>query len=245
MYAGPATLRLIYAVDFATLATSGGKFTNGAQTLDGKPWNVENTANADTFQITNGSGLIIDPNATNSVIDVSTRTAPLISIKYGNISPTLITLPRPQIFVQASYTHSNLAANFEQARLLHERYGGGGVLQQSAWIDRAYVNGATFESGTLKNNALVLIADTSSTTDDVLGYYVQSGGTTVGLYTGVTSGGALPAPTAMTRRALVSLNAPSNASGVDDFALTLTAMPVNTDNNLTVTWKKLAVYAAY
>ncbi len=245
-YQGPSIFVPMYAVDFSALATSGAKFSNGSNVIDGKTWTVENTANADTFQITNGSGLVIDPTATPSDITISTRTAPLISIKFGSLSSSLIALPpAPKIFVQVSFTHANLNADLEQGRLMYERFGGAGTSQITGWVSRAFATSARFQMCTLLNNALVVVADTANVNDDVMAYYVQAGGQQLGLFTGVTSGGALPDPSAMTRRGAVTMSAPLTLSGADDFALTLTALPVNTSNSFSFTFKKLAVFAVY
>ncbi len=247
MYRGPsASMNLVYAVDFSALATSGAKFSNGSNVIDGKTWTVENTANANTFQITNGTGLVIDPSATSTDIGAgSVRTAPLISIKYGSIHSSLVAIPTPNILVLCSFTHANLNANFEQGRLIHERFGGGGTSQITGWIGRVFSTSAKFEIVTLKNNAAVFLADTSATTDDVMGLYVQGGGMQLSCYTGVTSGGDLPAITALTRRGALNLIPPVVASAADEFAITLAAMPVNTNDSFSFTFKKLAVYAAY
>ncbi len=251
MFRGSSALSLIYAVDFSTLtSTVGGKFAAAPQTIDGKEWNAENFGNADTFQVTNGSGLIIDPSVAASNLAVSTRTAPIVSIKFGSISSRLIKVPTPQIFVIASFTHSNLDADTEQGRLMYERYLGGSgtptnAVQQTAWIGRTFATSAKFECGTIRNNVVSSFTDTSSTTDDVMAYYTRNAGTVIDLFTGVTSGGALPAFGALTQRGTVTLNGPSAISGADDFALSLTAFPVNTNNAFSWTWKKLAVYAAF
>ncbi len=243
MFRGPANLTPIYSVDFAALATTA-KFTDGpgATVIDGKSWNVENAASADTFQITNGTGLVIDPSAANTGM-WATRNAPIISIKYGNISSVLGSVWSPEIVVVVSFTHSLLDANFEQVRLQHERYLGGGTAQESAYIARIFSSGAKWEIGVIRSNVVTNFVDTNTTNDDVMAYYVQAGGQIVNIYTGVTTAGALPAVTGLTRRAVFQQPTPTNVSSADDFAICLTAFPVNTNNAFNAAFKKLAVYA--
>lgn len=63
---------------------------NGNFAIDGKTWTVANFANAGTFQITNGQGLVIQCNATNSDWNPpTTDTLPKVSLPLSALMPVM------------------------------------------------------------------------------------------------------------------------------------------------------------
>lgn len=110
-----------YEVDYTALDNSAA--ANGAWSLDGKACYVSNAANATTFAIVNGTGLVITTNTTNVNDSGNTLTAPLvgcaIDTNYGGGYGLAALAPASNayemmIWVRA-YPAATFAANNERA----------------------------------------------------------------------------------------------------------------------------------
>lgn len=72
-------------IDFRELANN--VFADGNETIDGVVWVAANTANSNTWEIQNGTGLRFNAAAVNSTYDNAVRTAPNLSVPLLTLIP--------------------------------------------------------------------------------------------------------------------------------------------------------------
>jgi hypothetical protein len=128
-----------YDQDWTTFATvaagANGNFLPG----DGKTWTVANFANAGTFGVTNGTGLVIRCNNVNSDWTApSTDTAPKLYIPLSSLVANFDIQWAVRITAQIAVV---AASNFEQALVV---YGGSQGLDQSFYVTRGVRSGTPF-----------------------------------------------------------------------------------------------------
>ncbi len=73
-----------YEVDFTALPDSGGDFSDGTISLDGRSWTAANSSNANTFDLVAGTGLRIAP-VQSTVFDNTTQTAPYVEVPFKTL----------------------------------------------------------------------------------------------------------------------------------------------------------------
>lgn len=242
--------RTVCDIDFTGLTTqnlkSGG---NGAKTIAGLAWNLENSANATSIDITNGTGLVIVSNANNSLISGSTRTAPLLSATFGvlfnHLNPRTYSVPAHAVRIMSRVLLTNADATFENGVMLVED---SASPQNLAFgIGKGFNgpgNSITFFA-TEANAQTSIVQQTTSFTDDVLGLLFQGSDMAEG-WTGVydSAAGRLPYELTTSRDSYVSsLSAPSlRLKGSP--RLVLASETANTSGSLTVTFTHLRVDVA-
>jgi hypothetical protein len=155
----------IYDADWTTLGTSVAA-GNGNFSIDGRNWTVANFANSATFQLTNGTGLIIKCNANNTDWTSPTDTLPKVSISLSTLLPGITLDPSwgVRIFAQIAVTATT---NFEGAVF---SYGiASGFNQNFYFIKgvRSAVNTIQYGSNAAGSN-VTNINDTTNFSDDAL-----------------------------------------------------------------------------
>lgn len=139
----PSGWATAYDIDFSTLATDGTTvMANGVNVIDAKNWNVQNSENSDEFRVVNLSGLVIDPNATNSTMTNGTRSGPNVSIKLRDVLKALLVGEDPEIRVTAFFTSTGLDTNTETLLFGIERFQS---TKQGFWAAKVF-------NGTLQYN---------------------------------------------------------------------------------------------
>jgi hypothetical protein len=111
-----------YSVDYTAQPTL--TIVNGANVIDGRGYWALNQANTTTFQVTNGTGLVIQTNATSSNDSGNTITAPLLGVaidtQYSGGAYGLFNIPPSssayelRIWVMATITQA-FTANYDRA----------------------------------------------------------------------------------------------------------------------------------
>lgn len=238
-----------YSVDFTALATGGSAvMSNGANTIDGKTWYVENSANADEFRVVNGSGLVIDPNATASDFFNNTRTAPLISAKLIDLNASLIWQRCVAYRAQVLWTsNGTLDANFETFSFGIEcPFQPSSGQQWTDLIARGFDSGngnACWWFGTTRAGSTTRgTPNTARTTDDISCVLHRGMGLTE-FYTATSSGGDFPTDDNYYLRALSQpsgnalITIPA-VTAINTQSLVIAAYPNNTSNALRIAIKK-------
>lgn len=245
---GPsAGWELVYEVDFTALSTTTAS-GNGAFSIDGITWTVENYANADYIRVLNGTGLQIDPNATASDYWVSVRSAPLLSVPlsalvtdYDWMSDSI------RVFSQVGATNAD--QNYELSAFGIVKLPYPGFTSQVAYqLMYGYAGAAIVrEARLLRGNN---VATTSySASDDAGMIQLAPGGVDAAFLSGTMSGSTFPTATAMALRGVASLGpssgglqgAPLVFASNDEPRVEWAAYPVNVSNAYSAHLKRLRI----
>ncbi|MDX1555209.1 MAG: hypothetical protein R3212_04215 [Xanthomonadales bacterium] len=241
----------LYEVDFTTLPnqdlTAGG---DGDVTIDERTWYVANTGAATTFDILNGTGLRIFPDATATFWTGGNRTAPLVGIRLPDISknlPALSAAPASiRFWIKFSSNHDQNSERFSfGTEMLNDLTSGRTFLMErgqfsgvDSWRWNAKV-GTTAEDSTATNN--------SRLSDDVM--MIRVDGNDYEFWTGQSVNGDFPAEKDMVRRAFGTVTLSQGVTQWDlleqfaEWGIAWSAGPNNTNGNYQVTVTKFKVDA--
>lgn len=229
-----------YSADFSAMSTGGSAvLADGANTLDGKTWYVENAANADELRIVNSEGLVIDPNATSSTNYNATRTAPNLQIKISDIVPAANPNDAAEIRVWAMLTTTNQDADFENVGI---------GLTKFQSNDMSYISARGMSGGSLRNFSLrhalgVTLEVNHGTAHNTKDVFVLRwrGADELESYLGASEGGAFPAASSLTLIGVMAMGAAAQLANGSELAFLFNAFPANTSNSFRAALKKFRV----
>lgn len=243
----PPAWKTGYSVDFTALATGGSTvLSNGAQTIDGKTWYVENASAADELRVVHGEGLVIDPNSTSTDYYSSTRTCPNVQVKLTNLSSQLNVNDVSEIRVWCLIAASNIDNNFETIMVGLTKFQS---QQQAYCLSRANVFVVkNFLRRTLDDSTWDIDLGTSHITKNVF-VLRWRGGNAVDGYVGNDVSGAFPSSASLVPLGTMTGESsgtgyafgPSRLTSADDLAFIFTVYPVNTTNAVRGSLKKLLI----
>jgi hypothetical protein len=114
------TWKNAYSLDFTAQTTQNLKTGgDGTKTIDSKSWALTNSANANTIDITNGTGLVIAASNTNVNYTGTTRTCPILTVPITTVFPSC-NLFTHMLRLQARILLTNSITNFEFGGLAFE-----------------------------------------------------------------------------------------------------------------------------
>jgi hypothetical protein len=249
-WATPSTgnITTIYEKDWSALTSTGSKFVNGANLIDGYTWTAENMANATQFQIVNGSGLVMQANTTNSQLD-TTRTTPLITCPITSFSSLLTESHVVEIRTWFMFTNNQTAAS-DTSLFGYETnpYNAADITRFA--LARGVSSGPTsrFLVEGLVNGTRTTAATTTNATHDVimLRWRTMSYGE---VYSGASSAGAWPNINALQFRGVFDRSlATTTFTYVPSLAernigLILTSYSANTNGTFITTVNKIRIQA--
>lgn len=218
-----------YSVDFSTLANQ--TLTDGAMTIDGKTWHVENVGQSTSFQVINGTGLQMIAAGGNPAGAVTRTASPLIVGVLTDLNASLAEFERVRIWSLNTYT---VVANFNFIRWAVENYQSIYVANDSVYTGILRGTGAFnyWASEVLQNNAGLFSAnDVTDLADDVTVIEYRSP-LTVYVYSGASVAGNFPAFSALRCRAVISLSIVGGTGGVPGKAATNLAFQLTVAGNL-------------
>lgn len=173
-----------YEVDFTSLANL--TLVNGSNTIDGKNWTGANAANAATFAIQNGTGIVIAANTANTNYFNSDRSTPMIVCPLSTFIPSY-SVQGHIVRVMARVLLTNCDANFEAAKVGLED--STTPLSQNFFLNKGFIGSNNFESLSSVSSATTQIAISSTNfTDDVIGFIFEAPNK-YELWSGAYSGG--------------------------------------------------------
>jgi hypothetical protein len=107
-----------YDVDFASLSNlnikTGG---NGNKTIDGKVWLWGNDASATAANVTNGSGIVVNPVANSGSASPSARAGSILTIPITNLLPLSLNMARHAIRIMAQVSLAGATVASQGVRL--------------------------------------------------------------------------------------------------------------------------------
>lgn len=195
----------IYDLDWSAQGSQNIK-TNQNYTVDGKTWTTENGANSNTFDITNGTGLVftsISGNTANYVNNI--RTATLFRVDLSSLVPDLAFGQYIALRFLTRFTITNSDTNFEIMKFGLEHAASPATMHMVAGNG---FNGLLGTQNQISTTATTQFDNVTATTDDVFGFIYKPPFIT-DFVTGASSGGNFPS-TFTTRSSFVG----GMASGV-------------------------------
>ncbi len=234
-------------LDFTAEATqnliTGG---DGNKTIGGKTFYVDNTGNATKFAVTNGVGLEMDHDATNTSVFGTTRTGLIAGIRLTDLGIDFQDLSFVRVWMIFSH---NVDQDFEHVQLGFERKHIGGFVG-ATW--HYWAGARSFESGQRWSGAFVNVngvgSDGVDTTDllndDVMMVKLYSAGT-FEFYTGVSTGGNFPSAGDMRlrNRGQFSDDEAMRMTDASEMAAWIATKTSNTNGNLETTVTRMKVDA--
>ncbi len=229
-----------YEVNFAGLTNSSAA-GNGSYVIDGKTWTVENFSAVDSIGIVNGTGLVINPNATNSTYYTNIRTTPVISVPLSSLFSSF----DPTVHEVRIWFHNDVTtcdSDFEIATFGITKIPYPGTSTQLTFH---YCNGYSSGlggrfrctrhfRGTNLNELYYGPSETASLLQ------MDRNGSNFWFYSGTMSGGNFPAANSLTLRGVLSsvVGLSSTVSTItfnnpSDYNIEFTAYPSNTNNSFT------------
>ena len=242
-----------YEVDFSTLggptnlATGG----DGTKTIDGKTWNLLNSASASSVYLNDGthSGLYIRCSTANTLNSGANLTGPQMYAKFTDLAPALLLANWSEARIWFKFTQPHTPnADFEYAHLGFVEWNAlvayGATSINRFNIVNGYATGAVFEgkgyftyAGAATTNRGGLAAPV--TYQDIAMIWVKDG--VVELYFGVDSGGALPPATDMVFAARGSRVGTAVMQTPDTPMVWFSATPNNTAGNSDLLVERLKI----
>lgn len=163
----PVAWKTAYTVDFTAQSNlnikTGG---NGTKSIDGKNWTWANDANANTADVTNGTGIVVTATNTNTNYNGGTRNCPILSIPVTSLFAGFDTLNH-SLRLQVRLLLTNSITNFE--------YGGMGFeytttpTSQNFHMLKGFNSGANhIQTEDAINSITTIRTGSVITTDDIL-----------------------------------------------------------------------------
>jgi hypothetical protein len=180
----------LYEVDFASLSSSGA-YSNGAISIDGKSWTMENAANG-SIQVTASTGLVMATNAVSTDLNNTLRSAPLISAKLTNLIATADWTRYSSMRISCIMSSANQTANYRGFVLAFSRSGAAGA-SDLRWESTKHYSGSVGKLARYNRNGTTTAGALQTTTSshDVLS--VRLTGLAHGLHVSAASvAGAFP-----------------------------------------------------
>lgn len=223
----------VYEVDLAGLPSQ--SFSgNGAVTIDGKAWNVENFSAATSFGLVPTEGLKFVCNTSNTDLNNSTRNSLIITVPVSTLYPAF-DLDKHEIRVLAQFTH-NADQNFEN--ILYGYEYATSPSSQNFMMGRGYNgSGQSFFVKNTLNNSSSNPEDTSNISDDVMILEMNSVNNFVSR-TGVYSSG-WPTTTNLRKVQLFTTGGDLPFEKASDVRLCFSCITNNTSGTMVGTFKKL------
>ncbi len=180
-------------IDFTTYATTS-SLTDGVQIGNSMVgWKVENSANTTTFQITNGTGLVITLSSAASELTGSTRSAPMVTIPLSTLASSLNWTEVADIRISAIISTTNMNENFESAYLCTCKWNAAAGTDQRAELSKVYSGALGFyPSINISGSTTGGTFDASRSTDDILVLHGYAGAKLWNAYSLASSGGNFP-----------------------------------------------------